>query len=161
RGACAIGAAKGRFGLVRVSRRVRRAAACMQYHDCPDARTPTVYEIKARIRKKLLQFGRPMLERDRFKKASRRVAVAAGTTIPDGAQRAFGCMQDGASTIEQQAVFAEPHRSSRQEIAQQLLVVLPDRVRKGAFNVVAHRNGQSKALRIEGARRARYVDDAK
>src|SRR5262245_44988464 len=119
KGAWAIGAVNGRFGLVRVSRQVRQAAACMQYHDCPDARTPTVYEIKACIRKKLLQFGRPMLERDRFKKASRRVAVGAGATIPDSAQRAFGCMQDSASTIEQQAVFAKPHRSSRQEIAQQ------------------------------------------
>src|SRR5215472_9405576 len=145
RRAWAIAARKGCFGL-RVALRVRQAAACMQYDDCADACAPILYEIKACIRKKLLQSGRPILERDRFQEASRRVAVGAETTIPDSAQRALGCMKDSASTIEQQAFFAEPHRSSGKEVAQQLFVVLPDRLCKDAFNVMAHRNCQSEAL---------------
>ena len=46
-------------------------------------------------------------------------------------------------------------------MAQQLFVILPDRLRQHAFHVMTDGDGQGEALRIEGAGRARDVNHAK
>ena len=70
-------------------------------------------------------------------------------------------MKNGASTIEQHALFGQPHRPSGQKIAEQFFVILPDRLRQNAFHMMADRNRQREALWIEGARWTRYVDNSK
>ena len=121
-----------------------------------------VDEIETRVRKQLLQFDRPFVEGKRLQKAGRRIVVECRDGYAGNAlMSALGGMEDHASTVEHDALFGHPQRSLGEKVAQQLLVILPDRLRQHAFHVMADRDGQSEALRIEGACRARYVDHAK
>ena len=101
-----------------------------------------------------------MLKRDRFQGAGRRLAARTKTAVPHGAEGTIGGMKNGATTIEQHALLGQPHRPSGQKVAEQFFVILPDRLRQHAFHMMADRNRQREALRIEGARRTRYVDNS-
>ena len=132
----------------------------MQHHDGADAGGLVAHEIEARVRQQFLQFDWPFVEGKRLQKAGRRIVVNAVTVIRIAPQRALGRMEDRASTVEHDALFGRPQRSLGEKVAQQLFVILPDRLRQHAFHMMADRDRQSEALRVEGACRARYVHHA-
>jgi len=57
--------------------------------------------------------------------------------------------------------LVHPQRPLGQKVAQQFLVISSDRLRQHAFLVMTDRDGQSEALRIEGACGARDIHHAK
>jgi hypothetical protein len=70
-------------------------------------------------------------------------------------------MDDRAPSIEHDAIFGHPERPFGEKVAEQPFVILSDRLRQHAFDMVAHRDRKSQALRVESARRARDIHDAK
>ena len=137
-----------------------RAPPCMQHHNGADAGGAIADEIETRVRKQFLQLERPFVERKRLQYAGGGVVVRKATVIGKCIQGALGGVEDHASAVEHDALVARPHRSPGKKMAQQRFVILPNRLRQHAFNMMADRDRKSETLWIEGARRARYVDHA-
>src|ERR1700676_341489 len=76
-------------------------------------------------------------------------------------QRGFGGMEDRASTVKHDALVAHPQRSLGEKVAQQLFVILPDRLRQNAFHMMTDGHRQGEALWIEGACGTRNIHHAK
>jgi len=132
----------------------------MHHDDRSDTCAPVFDELEACVGQNFLELGRPILELDRFQKPRWRVAVGVEAVVLHGSQRALSRMKDRTPAIKQNAFFGGPCRSLGNEIAEQLFFVLADQLRKDAFDVMADRNRQRQALRIERLCRARYVDNA-
>jgi hypothetical protein len=66
-------------------------------------------------------------------------------------------MEDRTTAVKHDELFGHPQRSLGEKLAQQLFVILPNRLGQHAFHVMADRDRESETLRVESACRTRYV----